>query len=391
MNTYTIGQLSEISGVSRKALLIYEKKGLLLPSSYSTSHYRLYDENAKSTLQQIMTMKFLGYSLEQIKSFMEYNKGKDIELSLKEQRKLLQRKKEQLDTVIACVDRAILDCPDDTINFDSFTNTMKAIVRDRKYDEGLWQINKHINGVNEWTKWVFDLADIEDGLTMLDIGCGYGNLWRENWSRLPEHYNLVCLDKKNTWADTLYADIKTSKLIVNENASVEFIWGDAEEIKVDGKFDRIFLNHVISFINNPSILFQSIHDHLQENGIFICTWGSELLVKEVNTLLQAFDSKITTQHEKYKLVHRKQKLHEDLLRDIFPDVNRQSYMIELDFTDANECYSYIIRTFTYLTEILNKVELDFINYLDCIIEKEGKISFMKETYLYKCSKNTWWQ
>ena len=71
-----------------------------------------------------------------------------------------------------------------------------------------------------------------------------------------------------------------------------------------------------------------------------------------------------------------------MLRDIFPDVTRHSYLIELNFTDAYECYSYIIRTFTYLTEILNKVELEFIKHLDRIIDREGKISFVKEEILF---------
>jgi DNA-binding transcriptional MerR regulator len=66
MQTLRIGQLAERSGVSAKALRLYEQRGLLKPCAHSEAGYRLYGPNALRRLMQIVVLKRSGFSLSEI-------------------------------------------------------------------------------------------------------------------------------------------------------------------------------------------------------------------------------------------------------------------------------------------------------------------------------------
>lgn len=56
-----IGQVAVRSGVSAKALRLYEQRGLLKPCAYSAAGYRLYGPAALRRLMQIVALKRSGF------------------------------------------------------------------------------------------------------------------------------------------------------------------------------------------------------------------------------------------------------------------------------------------------------------------------------------------
>ncbi len=64
---WKIGELAEATGVSVRALHHYEEIGILIPSQRGENDYRLYNESDVARLQQILSLKELGFTLEQIK------------------------------------------------------------------------------------------------------------------------------------------------------------------------------------------------------------------------------------------------------------------------------------------------------------------------------------
>ncbi|MDB6162593.1 MAG: hypothetical protein JWL98_25 [Xanthomonadaceae bacterium] len=61
-----IGQIAARSGVSAKALRLYEQRGLLEPCAHSAAGYRLYGPDALRRLMQIVVLRRSGFSLAQI-------------------------------------------------------------------------------------------------------------------------------------------------------------------------------------------------------------------------------------------------------------------------------------------------------------------------------------
>src|SRR6476620_8221294 len=67
---FQVGELAKRTGVSVRALHHYDEIGLLAPSSRSASRYRLYDREDVVRLQQIKSLRQLGFSLEEIRELL---------------------------------------------------------------------------------------------------------------------------------------------------------------------------------------------------------------------------------------------------------------------------------------------------------------------------------
>jgi len=65
-NSYRVGRFAALTGVSIRTLHHYDQIGLLTPSGRSESGYRLYSPDDLLALQQILTLRYLGFGLRQI-------------------------------------------------------------------------------------------------------------------------------------------------------------------------------------------------------------------------------------------------------------------------------------------------------------------------------------
>jgi DNA-binding transcriptional MerR regulator len=68
---YRVGELATLAGVSVRTLHHYDRIGLVHPSAYSEGGHRLYSEQDLLRLQQVLTLRYLGFSLEQIEELLD--------------------------------------------------------------------------------------------------------------------------------------------------------------------------------------------------------------------------------------------------------------------------------------------------------------------------------
>ncbi len=99
----TVKEISEITGISVRTLHYYDEIGLLKPTDKSGAGYRLYDDRALETLQQILFFHEFDLPLKEIKAVME-NPAFDKSQVLQMQRKVLVAKKERLERLVAAID-----------------------------------------------------------------------------------------------------------------------------------------------------------------------------------------------------------------------------------------------------------------------------------------------
>ena len=100
---YHTGQFAQKASVSIRTLRYYDKVGLLSPSQYTEAGYRLYTDTDFLSIQQILALKFLGFSLEEIKQFLRTGPT-ILQESLALQKAMMQEKRNQLDTIIQAID-----------------------------------------------------------------------------------------------------------------------------------------------------------------------------------------------------------------------------------------------------------------------------------------------
>lgn len=102
---WKVGELAKLAGLTVRTLRFYDQIGLFSPSGMTESGHRLYDESDLSRLQQILSLKELGLSLDEIKSVLAGERISPLEIvqlqiaKLKEQIRLQQKLLEQLQHV----------------------------------------------------------------------------------------------------------------------------------------------------------------------------------------------------------------------------------------------------------------------------------------------------
>jgi DNA-binding transcriptional MerR regulator len=91
--------------VTLRTLRYYDRVGLLSPAEHTEAGYRLYAEEDLFRLQQILALKFLGFSLEEIKAFLRGGPQRLPE-ALAQQRAMMREKRRQLDAILRAIDEA---------------------------------------------------------------------------------------------------------------------------------------------------------------------------------------------------------------------------------------------------------------------------------------------
>ena len=159
----TVKEISEITGISVRTLHYYDEIGLFQPTGKSEAGYRLYDDKALETLQEILFFREFDIPLKEIKSIME-NPALDRNEILKMQRKMLIAKKERMEHLIANIDDILKG-----------ENKMDFAIFDKKEIEELFQTTfEHMSeemrqtaidefgGIEQWKKHYIDVVSSED-------------------------------------------------------------------------------------------------------------------------------------------------------------------------------------------------------------------------------------
>lgn len=99
----TVKELSNRTGISVRTLHYYDEIGLFSPTGKTEAGYRLYDDKALETLQQILFFREFDIPLKKIKSIMD---APDLDRNqvLQMQRGMLEAKKERIARLISSID-----------------------------------------------------------------------------------------------------------------------------------------------------------------------------------------------------------------------------------------------------------------------------------------------
>jgi len=176
-----VSEVCKIARISKRTLQYYDKEGLLSPTDYTESGYRLYDDNAIQKLFKILLLKEIGYKLDDIKIIMN-NPAIDLRQSIDEHIKALTMKRDRLSELIgyaktikftgivsrrfaysgkeaysAFIEKSIKqwnisERPDDSADFDLFT-IMRTIANEKVYR--IFEIDSE----DELDKYLIELED----------------------------------------------------------------------------------------------------------------------------------------------------------------------------------------------------------------------------------------
>jgi len=282
----TSGEIAKAAGVSQKAVRLYDEKGLLKPTDYSEGNYRLYDEAALQVLEKIVALKQIGFSLEEIRDNLIAGDAVDIEEALRIQLKNMEEKRYQIQKVIDAINRTLerktvsgsgegsLGNKEKKLDWDDVALIVQSVSLDQKADERHWNALKHTEGEEDWYVKIFKSLNIKENEKVLDLGCGFAKLWRNNWSVIPVGTKVYGYDIHGSWADNFaeFIDDNRASLPADVDISVDF--DDLEEastwerIDAGKKYSLIVAHYINYMLKDPEALVERASEVLDENGMF---------------------------------------------------------------------------------------------------------------------------
>jgi DNA-binding transcriptional MerR regulator len=159
----TVKEVSKLTGISVRTLHYYDEIGLFRPTDKNEAGYRLYDDKALETLQQILFFREFDIPLKEIKAVME-NPALDRNQILQMQRKMLVTKKERLERLIASIDDILKG--ENQMDFAIFNKAeieeMFQAMTEHMPDELKKTAAEEFGGMEEWKKHYIETVSSEE-------------------------------------------------------------------------------------------------------------------------------------------------------------------------------------------------------------------------------------
>ena len=104
--TYLVKEFAELTKVTVRTLHYYDEIGLLEPSFQKENGYRVYTDADLLKLQQVVTLKFMGFSLDEVKEILD-RKGYEAAKSLKIQAEVVRDEIGRLQQASRAIDEVL--------------------------------------------------------------------------------------------------------------------------------------------------------------------------------------------------------------------------------------------------------------------------------------------
>jgi MerR family transcriptional regulator, thiopeptide resistance regulator len=169
---YTTSQFAQRASVTARTLRFYDKAGLLSPSEHTQAGHRLYSDKDLWSLQQILALKFLGLSLEEIKVCLQTN-AEHLQRTLAVQKAMMQEKRGKLDLVLQTIEKAEAFLQENPENWSAIIMSVIRVIRMEQQKE--W-VNKYLT-----TEQQQKMAEISQKSYSPEAAQKLAD-WRKNWS-----------------------------------------------------------------------------------------------------------------------------------------------------------------------------------------------------------------
>lgn len=125
----SVGELAQQMNVTVRTLQYYDREGLLKPSALSVGGRRLYSSRDVIRLHQILSLKYLGFSLEEIKNkVLTLDTPEEMAAALEKQQVIVEGQIQALQSAlssIAALRREVLQM--NAVNFDKYADIITLL------------------------------------------------------------------------------------------------------------------------------------------------------------------------------------------------------------------------------------------------------------------------
>lgn len=365
---YSSGEFAARAHVSLRTVRYYDRIGLLSPSAHSDAGARLYNDADLGRMQQILLYKYLGFSLDDIREMTMAGADQHFLLeTMRVQQKLVQERIGQMQAVAEALSSTMsaLETGQEVdydhmlalIDSDAMERSLKTQYQNAANITARIRLHSlYSTNPLGWFVWLYQQASIQDGLKILEIGCGNGALWQQNLSVLPPHVQIVLSDI----SAGMIHDVQNR---FRNDARFSCMVFDAAHMPFDDNtFDLVIANHMLFYCNDLSQVLQECARVLKVNGHLEASTYSSRHMKEITELVQSFSPQIVLSkdklYEKFGLDHGAQ-----LLSPYFRDIERRKYQDSIVLHEAEPLIAYILSCHGNQNQLLLDRYKEFHDYV----------------------------
>jgi ubiquinone/menaquinone biosynthesis C-methylase UbiE/DNA-binding transcriptional MerR regulator len=390
---FTSGQFAKMAGITIRALRYYDKIDLLKPTLRNDSGHRMYSDSDFGVLQKILTLKFIGLSLDEIKEIVKYDVDtNDFKNSLGMQKDIIHEKMQHMSLVIRALDQAKEIFENERrVNWDLLINIIKVINSEKSWvnqykDASALRarINLHdkfSTNKQGWHSWIFEQLRIPPNAAILELGCGDGSLWSRNMNLIPKDSEIILTD----FSEGMLEDARK-----NLNMSLKkFIFKSVDASNIpfdDNKFDIVIANHMLYHVHDVSQVLHEINRVLKPCGtLYTSTIGKNNLI-EMAILSKEFDDEINLFTDDFSGRFGMENGNA-LLKNYFSNIVLKNYEDSMVVTEAKPLLDYILSIPLKTNELLSETKIKkFEKFIQQKILKTGGIHITKEAGLFISKK-----
>ena len=271
---YTSGEFAKKANVTLRTIRYYDRQGILKPSKVADNGYRLYTDADFAKLQKILSLKYLGFSLEEIMTMTINDEDQDfIKESISLQLYLVQKKMEHLKLVEQSLEEMEQKMANEEkidwtqmMNLLHVTNLEKGLVEQYKnasnLDIRIGLHQKYSQNPQPWFDWIYEQLNLKEKDEVLELGCGTGELWKNK--KLPEDVHV-------TLSDQSQGMVKDARKYVGDgNGQIFYQMIDCRKIpKDDQSFDKVIANHVLFYLDDRQETLKEIKSQMEHLSVVL--------------------------------------------------------------------------------------------------------------------------
>jgi ubiquinone/menaquinone biosynthesis C-methylase UbiE len=223
-----------------------------------------------------------------------------------------------------------------------------------------------------WFPWLFDRLNFPPCARVLEIGCGPGDLWKNNLERIRPGWQLTLSDLSEGMVMTARQNL--------DRGSIRFCCVDADDFPFPAdSFDAVVGNHMLYHVPDKDHTLGEVCRTLSQDGILITATNGASHLAELFDLLEGFDPDYQRIENMISFTLENGT---ELLEKYFHHVERFDFPNDLHITEVEPLVAYTLSLWSINQEYFRARLDEYRAYLKHIMDRNGVIKINKSVGVF---------
>lgn len=366
---YSTGEFAKKAGVTLRTIRYYDKINLLKPTTILNNGYRRYCAADLIKLQKIITLKELGFSLEEIAPLIQDNRADNLIDSLDSQIQIVNQKIKHLINLKESLKSTKRIIKNNNLAWDKITELIKLSVTDdhlvsayltTNYITNLNRLKQHCSSNSlDFASWLYNQINFSQIYRLFDVNAYDHQLWAHNTYNLRNREIFLGNNSRDILDELRKRLGNDFNYIITDNSHLPF---------KNNYFDSLIVDNLIHPCNHN---FKELKRIVRSGGtIYWLTYNNDHF-KELEDLLSAFNPELKLNIK-----------NTDKMPPILHQSPKLSYRDPLVIKKPKYLINYLLSCNIDHKELLSQQLPDFYQYLKNLIQEKETITINQILDLY---------